>query len=163
MGNLKAVSSNIQKFKKTERNQIVPLKNDCWHKQNDFSAWKFIKDFCPSLLLAPKHPTKETFFLRDVVSLMVDKEKLEESTILSLKIKTYSRVIFSCGIWTSFFPDIFFYLKIRRKPLFYIVNLIIPCVGIFYLSILVFYLPAQVPSFSSIAIFNILSTWWKSE
>ncbi len=39
--------------------------------------------------------------------------------------------------------DIFFYLKIRRKPLFYIVNLIIPCVGIFYLSILVFYLPAQ--------------------
>ena len=40
--------------------------------------------------------------------------------------------------------DIFFYLKIRRKPLFYIVNLIIPCVGIFYLSILVFYLPAQV-------------------
>ena len=41
-------------------------------------------------------------------------------------------------------PDIFFYLKIRRKPLFYIVNLIIPCVGIFYLSILVFYLPAQV-------------------
>ena len=43
-----------------------------------------------------------------------------------------------------FSVDIFFYLKIRRKPLFYIVNLIIPCVGIFYLSILVFYLPAQV-------------------
>ena len=43
-----------------------------------------------------------------------------------------------------FSADIFFYLKIRRKPLFYIVNLIIPCVGIFYLSILVFYLPAQV-------------------
>ena len=43
-----------------------------------------------------------------------------------------------------FAADIFFYLKIRRKPLFYIVNLIIPCVGIFYLSILVFYLPAQV-------------------
>jgi hypothetical protein len=42
-----------------------------------------------------------------------------------------------------FVADIFFYLKIRRKPLFYIVNLIIPCVGIFYLSILVFYLPAQ--------------------
>jgi nicotinic acetylcholine receptor len=42
-----------------------------------------------------------------------------------------------------FIADIFFYLKIRRKPLFYIVNLIIPCVGIFYLSILVFYLPAQ--------------------
>jgi len=31
----------------------------------------------------------------------------------------------------------------RRKSLFYIVNLIIPCVGIFYLSMLAFYLPAQ--------------------
>ena len=41
------------------------------------------------------------------------------------------------------FSDIFFNMVIRRKPLFYIVNLIIPCVGIFYLSILVFYLPAQ--------------------
>lgn len=41
------------------------------------------------------------------------------------------------------FPDIYFSIIIRRKPLFYTVNLIIPCVGIFYLSILVFYLPAQ--------------------
>jgi hypothetical protein len=42
------------------------------------------------------------------------------------------------------YPDIYFNITIRRKPLFYIVNLIIPCLGIFYLSILVFYLPAQV-------------------
>ena len=41
------------------------------------------------------------------------------------------------------YPDIIFTLKLRRKTLFYTVNLIIPCVGIFYLSILVFYLPAQ--------------------
>ncbi len=40
--------------------------------------------------------------------------------------------------------DIYFNIIIRRKPLFYVVNLIIPCVGIFYLSILAFYLPAQV-------------------
>ena len=40
--------------------------------------------------------------------------------------------------------DILFHIVIRRKPLFYIVNLIIPCVGIFYLSILAFYLPSQV-------------------
>lgn len=50
------------------------------------------------------------------------------------------------------YPDIFFYLKIRRKPLFYIVNLIIPCVGIFYLSILVFYLPSQSKEKMSLAI-----------
>lgn len=41
------------------------------------------------------------------------------------------------------YPDIYFNMVIRRKPLFYIANFIIPCVGIFYLSILVFYLPAQ--------------------
>lgn len=41
------------------------------------------------------------------------------------------------------YPDILFHIVIRRKPLFYIVNLIIPCVGIFYLSILSMYLPAQ--------------------
>ena len=53
--------------------------------------------------------------------------------------------------------DIFFYLKIRRKPLFYIVNLIIPCVGIFYLSILVFYLPAQSGEKTALAIAILVS------
>uniref|UniRef100_A0A336M5I2 CSON010466 protein n=1 Tax=Culicoides sonorensis TaxID=179676 RepID=A0A336M5I2_CULSO len=41
------------------------------------------------------------------------------------------------------YPDIFFNITLRRKTLFYTVNLIIPCVGISYLSILVFYLPAD--------------------
>lgn len=40
-------------------------------------------------------------------------------------------------------PDIFFNITLRRKTLFYTVNLIIPCVGISYLSVLVFYLPAD--------------------
>lgn len=39
--------------------------------------------------------------------------------------------------------DIFFNITLRRKTLFYTVNLIIPCVGISYLSVLVFYLPAD--------------------
>ena len=38
--------------------------------------------------------------------------------------------------------DIYFNITLRRKTLFYTVNLIIPCVGLEYLSILVFYLPA---------------------
>nr|XP_018912441.1 PREDICTED: acetylcholine receptor subunit alpha-L1 isoform X1 [Bemisia tabaci]XP_018912442.1 PREDICTED: acetylcholine receptor subunit alpha-L1 isoform X2 [Bemisia tabaci] len=41
------------------------------------------------------------------------------------------------------YPDIFFNLTLRRKTLFYTVNLIVPCVGISYLSVLVFYLPAD--------------------
>ena len=55
------------------------------------------------------------------------------------------------------FADTFFYLKIRWKPLFYIVNLIIPCVGIFYLSILVFYLPAQSGEKTALAIAILVS------
>lgn len=39
--------------------------------------------------------------------------------------------------------DIFFNITLRRKTLFYTVNLIIPCVGISCLSVLVFYLPAD--------------------
>lgn len=41
------------------------------------------------------------------------------------------------------YPDIIFNITLRRKTLFYTVNLIIPCVGISLLSVLVFYLPAD--------------------
>uniref|UniRef100_A0A8C6NVU2 Cholinergic receptor, nicotinic, delta (muscle) n=1 Tax=Nothobranchius furzeri TaxID=105023 RepID=A0A8C6NVU2_NOTFU len=39
--------------------------------------------------------------------------------------------------------DITFYLVIKRKPLFYIVNIIIPCVLISFMASLVYYLPAD--------------------
>ncbi|KAK4288611.1 hypothetical protein Pmani_038368 [Petrolisthes manimaculis] len=41
------------------------------------------------------------------------------------------------------YPDITFNLTMRRKTLFYTVNLIIPCVGISFLTVLVFYLPSD--------------------
>lgn len=39
--------------------------------------------------------------------------------------------------------DLTFHLTIRRKTLFYAVNLVVPCVGISLLTILVFYLPSD--------------------
>ena len=39
--------------------------------------------------------------------------------------------------------DIYFNITIRRKALFYTVNLIIPCVNISFLSVLVFFLPSD--------------------
>lgn len=44
---------------------------------------------------------------------------------------------------TEPYSDITFNLKMRRKTLFYTVNLIIPCVGITFLTVLVFYLPSD--------------------
>lgn len=41
------------------------------------------------------------------------------------------------------YPDITFNITMRRKTLFYTVNLIIPCVGISFLTVLVFYLPSD--------------------
>jgi hypothetical protein len=41
------------------------------------------------------------------------------------------------------YPDITFSIILRRKTLFYTVNLIIPCVGISFLTVLTFYLPSD--------------------
>lgn len=41
------------------------------------------------------------------------------------------------------YPNLFFNITMRRKTLFYMVNLIIPCLGISGLSVLVFYLPSD--------------------
>lgn len=52
--------------------------------------------------------------------------------------------------------DITFNVTLRRKTLFYTINLIFPCVGMSFLSILVFYLPSdsneKVSSFASLLI-----------
>ncbi|XP_050499093.1 acetylcholine receptor subunit beta-like 2 [Diabrotica virgifera virgifera] len=44
---------------------------------------------------------------------------------------------------TEPYSDITFKITMRRKTLFYTVNLIIPCVGITFLTVLVFYLPSD--------------------
>ena len=43
----------------------------------------------------------------------------------------------------DFYPDVTFTFTLRRKPLFYTINLILPCIVITALSFLVFYLPSD--------------------
>lgn len=43
----------------------------------------------------------------------------------------------------EFYPDITFNITLRRKTLFYTCNLIIPCVGLSFLTLLTFYLPSE--------------------
>lgn len=50
--------------------------------------------------------------------------------------------------------DITFYITIRRKTLFYTVNLILPTVLISFLCVLVFYLPAEAGEKVSLKIFQ---------
>lgn len=55
------------------------------------------------------------------------------------------------------YPDITFNITIRRKTLFYTVNLIFPCVVISFMSVLVFYLPCQSNEKISLSISIVLS------
>ena len=41
------------------------------------------------------------------------------------------------------FPDVTFYLIIRRKPLYYVFNLILPCIFVTATAVLVFCLPSE--------------------
>jgi len=55
------------------------------------------------------------------------------------------------------YPDVTFLITIRRKTLFYTVNLIIPCVAISFLTVLVFYLPSDSGEKISLCISILLS------
>ena len=72
-------------------------------------------------------------------------QHLQKSNQISLIGVLFSTYFNNSSLSLCFFSriDIFFNITLRRKTLFYTVNLIIPCVGISCLSILVFYLPAD--------------------
>ncbi|XP_021102744.1 acetylcholine receptor subunit delta isoform X3 [Heterocephalus glaber] len=53
--------------------------------------------------------------------------------------------------------DVTFYLIIRRKPLFYVINILVPCVLISFMVNLVFYLPADSGEKTSMAISVLLA------
>ena len=57
----------------------------------------------------------------------------------------------------EFYPDITFNITLRRKTLFYTCNLIIPCVGITFLTVLTFYLPSECGEKISLCISILLS------
>ena len=55
------------------------------------------------------------------------------------------------------YPDVTFHITLRRKTLFYTINLIIPCVAISFLTALVFFLPSDSGEKISLCISILLS------
>ena len=55
------------------------------------------------------------------------------------------------------FPDVTFFLTIQRKPLYFIINIILPCAVLAFLSPLTFLMPAQSGERSGLAITLLLS------
>lgn len=107
------------------------------------------------------NPPKLTHLLADIISksvTFVDRKGLGLSLVLCVDLRCSST---ENGEWeiihrpakrntykhipmeSNKHQDITFYLTIKRKPLFYIVNIIIPCVLISFLASLVYYLPAD--------------------
>ena len=63
-----------------------------------------------------------------------------EWDLLAVPAKKYEKFYPCCA---EPYPDIKFNITIRRKTLFYTVNLILPCVAICSVTLLVFYIPAN--------------------
>ncbi|TKR63621.1 hypothetical protein L596_027430 [Steinernema carpocapsae] len=89
------------------------------------------------------------FGVQDNISIVEDGIDLSdyypsvEWDIMSRVAKRRSKNYPSCCPGSGSYVDIMYYLVLRRKPLFYTVNLVFPCVGISFLTILVFYLPSD--------------------
>ncbi len=82
--------------------------------------------------------------------------------ILNLIISTFIKILWSRNekFYTCCdepYLDITFNITMRRKTLFYTVNLIIPCMGISFLTVLTFYLPSD--SGEKVRWQNIFSVW----
>lgn len=99
------------------------------------------------------HENFVKFVLRITTTIFIKSNLLHPTFYSSFRYETYLKyrhhqntnmshrtmTHFLCNL----FPDITFKITMRRKTLFYTVNLIIPCVGITFLTVLVFYLPSD--------------------
>jgi hypothetical protein len=95
----------------------------------------------------------------DIVEMCIDLKEFYKSVewdILGVPAASYIQIKFEHFEILIFFRNVKFYtccdepylditfnITMRRKTLFYTVNLIIPCMGISFLTVLVFYLPSD--------------------
>lgn len=92
-----------------------------------------------------------------VIDVGMDLSELYLSVEWDIMAVPASRHVYKYVCCAELYPDIKFNITLRRKTLFYTVNLIIPVVGISALSFLVFYLPSDCGEKVSLAISILLS------
>jgi len=80
---------------------------------------------------------------KKVVESAIDLSEYSSSGAWDLMSTTAIKTYFYYPCCAEPYPDITYYITIRRKTLYYAVNLIIPCIGIALLTSLVFYLPTD--------------------
>ena len=89
------------------------------------------------------NPANPTGKLEDHLELAADVSGFYESVEWDLLKITGNRRIFKYPCCEEEYVDITYVFHVRRKTLFYTINLIIPCVAISFLTVLVFYLPCE--------------------
>nr|ABS95448.1 nicotinic acetylcholine receptor alpha subunit [Ascaris suum] len=117
-----------------------------------FGSWTYSEDLLVlELLDGEPHYELETNEFGEVDNITIVDDGIDLSDYYpSVEWDIMSRVAIrrtknypSCCPQSDAYIDIMYYLELRRKPLFYTVNLVFPCVGISFLTILVFYLPSD--------------------
>ncbi|XP_026550469.1 acetylcholine receptor subunit epsilon-like, partial [Notechis scutatus] len=76
--------------------------------------------------------------------IIIDKEAFTENGEWAIQ-RPPARIVLAAtdGLEAPGFSEIHYFLIIQRKPLFYVINIIVPCVLISSLVVLVYFLPAQ--------------------
>lgn len=128
--------------------QFFPFdKQECRMK---FGSWTYDMG---RLDLRHKHESSNS----SLINVGIDLSELYLSVEWDIMAVPAMRNIKKYACCVELYPDVTFNITLRRKTLFYTVNLIIPVVGISSMSFLVFYLPSDCGEKVSLAISILLS------
>ena len=103
----------------------------------------FLPSVCPQVDLFHMWQERLGVAEQDIIDLAIDLADFHRSVEWDLLTAVARKNIIKYPCCIEKYPDITFNLTLRRKTLFYTINLLIPCISINALTILGFYLPSD--------------------